>query len=146
MAEQQNRAKRHPYHHKGPRPTPKHPPPETRSPPDPRTRTTSKQPKVLRHGGGEPTVKKNIDLDQQSEYAEKPQHPPHRDPPTTTQHHSAPPRNEARTEKEKRVTDRKELESNSPKRVKGWRGGEASSHHHPPSLHRSKRSLDLKGK
>jgi hypothetical protein len=30
--------------------------------------------------------------------------------------------------------------------TKGWCGGEASSHHHPPSLHRSKTNLDLKGK
>jgi hypothetical protein len=32
------------------------------------------------------------------------------------------------------------------KGVKGWRGGEASSHHHPSSLHQSKAGLDLKGK
>jgi hypothetical protein len=44
----------------------------------------------MRHGGGEPNSQENIDLDQHSEYAEKPQHPPCRDPPTTAQHYSTP--------------------------------------------------------
>jgi hypothetical protein len=49
----------------------------------------------LRHGSGEPTIKKNIDLDQHSEYAEKPQHPPRREPPpniTQRRHETKPGR------------------------------------------------------
>jgi hypothetical protein len=54
--------------------------------------------------------------------------------------------NQQNPQRKQRRKRRETTKAPAGKGVKGWRGGEASSHHHPPGLHWSKASLDLKGK